>query len=203
MSWGGMFIVTVRRLTLRMRSMPKGSRRTRPGPLGFRSTLPRRKITARSYSGSTRPAMATQTIRTTPTSTGAHGHRLLLLMVPALRRGVRPIRYFLVNAQCSPNDTDRPLTDISDVNLGDAQGGAGHVGGPSEQAHPDGSGLSVPTRKRSLATPGLARFPSDHIEHGRRNPQRGGSAHPCNPSRSPALSATTWGASSAPFGLAG
>src|SRR5215216_1841891 len=59
-SWGGTFMATVWRFTLRMRSMPNGSRMIRPGPLGLPRTRPRRNTTPRSYS------LSTETIDTTP-----------------------------------------------------------------------------------------------------------------------------------------
>src|SRR6266496_5212883 len=67
-SCGGTFMATVCRLTLRMRSIPNGRMKKTPGPFGDLSTLPTRKMTARSYSCSTRTIVAnaatTRTSRT-------------------------------------------------------------------------------------------------------------------------------------------
>src|SRR4029453_752047 len=52
-SWGGTFMATVWMVTLRIRSIPNGSRMISPGPLALPRTRPRRNTTPRSYSWST------------------------------------------------------------------------------------------------------------------------------------------------------
>jgi hypothetical protein len=109
-SWGGTFMATVCKLTLRMRSMPNGRTVISPGPFGRARTRPSRKTTARSCSGTIRTVSTIKTIRTAvPATASGHCGGRLLIAPPGFASAYPPVRYFLGNAQSSPNDTDPPI----------------------------------------------------------------------------------------------
>src|ERR671921_1080126 len=74
-SWGGTSMVTVLRSILTILST-NGSSRNSPGPLGPPWTLPRRKITPRSYSLTTFTALYKNEATTTTTTTSAINAKL-------------------------------------------------------------------------------------------------------------------------------
>src|SRR5215204_3542679 len=124
-SWGGTFMATVWMVTVRIRSIPNGSRMIRPGPLARPRTRPSRNTTPRSYSWSTW-TMETipQTIRAI-TATTIRTTTQELMGVPP----VQVVRFRNAVASLSHPVADRALlAQIGDRALGEA------ARAPGEQA---------------------------------------------------------------------
>src|SRR6266508_826949 len=123
-SWGGTFMATTCRVTLRMRSMPNGSIRIRPGPLGRASTRPSRKITPRSYSCKTEIMVATAIPTRTRTTITNRTTTPVLIDRPS--RPGRPIPGCRDLVCHGMDDAGAPFAQVGDRLLGEAAHAARH-----------------------------------------------------------------------------
>src|SRR5919108_5571313 len=123
-SGGGTFMATTCRVTLRMRSTPKGSIRIRPGPLGRASTRPSRKITPRSYSCRTEIMVATAIpIRTRTTTTNRTATPVLIDRPSRPGRPIPGCRDLVCHGM---GDAGAPFAQVGHGFLGEAAGAARH-----------------------------------------------------------------------------
>src|SRR5919108_1979170 len=142
-SWGGTFMATTCMFTLRMRSMPNGSMKIRPGPLGRASTRPSRKITPRSYSCRTEIMVATAIpIRTRTTTTNRTATPVLIDRPSRPGRPIPGCRDLVCHGM---GDAGAPFAKVGHGLLGEAAGAAGHrpqegVGEQRERRGGEGGG---------------------------------------------------------------